>query len=40
MLGDEEARHGNEDVLLCELLTELGYTKLVERYETTDKWYA
>lgn len=37
---DEEVRHGLEDELLCELLTELGYKKIVELYDSTDKWYA
>lgn len=38
--GDVECRHGCEDDILCELLKELGYEKLVKQYESTHKWYA
>jgi hypothetical protein len=38
--GDPEAAHGKADDLLCELLTELGYGKLVDIYNRVEKWYA
>lgn len=38
--GDEEVRHIEEDYILCELLEELGYTRLIEQYNSTGKWYA
>ena len=28
------------DNRLCDLLTELGFTKVVEQYDKQDKWYA
>ena len=40
MNGDTEADHGTADQILCDLLTELGFTKVVEAYDEIDKWYA
>ena len=37
---DQEVRHVYEDDVLCELLKELGYEKLVKQYKSTGKWYA
>ena len=37
---DQEDRHIKEDGLLCDLLQELGYEKIVEQYYSTHKWYA
>ncbi len=37
---DQERRHVEEDDLLCDLLQELGYNKIVEQYYLTSKWYA
>jgi hypothetical protein len=39
-LHDREAAHILADGLLCQLLTHLGYTEVVEAYEKIDKWYA
>lgn len=38
--GDTEADHVHADALLCELLSDLGYTKTVEAYDSMDKWFA
>lgn len=38
--SDVEADHSNADHILCEMLEELGYTKLVELYHKVHKWYA
>lgn len=38
--ADKEAVHGYLDDLLCSVLRELGYEKLVEIFENTEKWYA
>lgn len=32
--------HEDADILLCELLEELGYTELVEAYRNFPKWYS
>ena len=38
--GDTEVQHSNADKLLCKLLIELGFDKLVEIYNQVEKWYA
>ena len=38
--GDIEMVHSKADDLLCEILKELGYVKLVEEFDKLDKWYA
>jgi len=38
--GDIEVAHIDADGILCELLIELGYGKLIELYNEVDKWYA
>jgi len=38
--GDTEVAHGNADDLLCNLLVELGYKKVIDVYNEVDKWYA
>jgi hypothetical protein len=37
---DRENAHMEADDLLCSFLLELGYTELVELYESFGKWYA
>ena len=37
---DIEIKHIKEDELLCELLSKLGYCKVVDYYQGTRKWYA
>lgn len=37
---DEEDIHRDMDDLLCETLKQLGYSKGVEVFEDTHKWYA
>lgn len=37
---DTEDAHIEADRILCELLTQLGYNKVVEEFEKMDKWYA
>lgn len=37
---DQEERHVLYDEVLTSILTELGFTELVEHYEKTEKWYA
>jgi hypothetical protein len=37
--GDTETVHVELDDLLCEILKEHGYTKLVEFYQKLDLWY-
>jgi hypothetical protein len=37
---DTEAAHWDADMLLCELLTELGFVDLVDKYGEVDKWFA
>lgn len=39
-IGDEEARHGDMDELMCHVLISLGYEKGVEIFNNTPKWYA
>lgn len=38
--GDIENNHKEADMLLCELLEELGFTEIVEVYRKLPKWYA
>jgi hypothetical protein len=38
--ADTERGHKSADAILCEMLTELGYTKTVAAFEALDKWYA
>ena len=38
-IGDEEAYHGTFDGLLCDLLKELGYEKIVEEYDKASEWF-
>ena len=37
---DCETYHMKADQVLCDLLNELGFSTLVERYDSEDKWYA
>jgi hypothetical protein len=32
--------HEQADKILCELLTKLGFTEIVELFEKEDKWYS
>lgn len=36
---DIEGAHGEADDILCELLIELGYQKVVDEYNNIPKWY-
>jgi hypothetical protein len=38
--GDEEHDHLEADEILCNLLSDLGYTELVSEFRKLDKWYA
>lgn len=38
--NDHESAHSNADGLLCDLLLELGYYKVVEAWAGVGKWYA
>ena len=38
--GDPEIDHGQADRVLLSLLTELGYTEIVAKFEAVKKWYA
>lgn len=38
--GDTECAHGYADDVLCDLLSELGYSDVVEEYHKVDKLYA
>jgi hypothetical protein len=37
---DTESAHCDADGLLCDLLIELGYDKVVAAYQEIEKWYA
>lgn len=37
---DYEARHIEEDNMLCELLTKIDFEEIVDQYIKTEKWYA
>jgi hypothetical protein len=38
--GDPEIAHVNADEILCELLTSLGFSDVVEEFKKVPKWYA
>ena len=38
--SDTELAHLDEDNILCDVLTQLGYKELVDLYEKVNKWYA
>ena len=38
--ADLERAHGEADEILCEVLMELGYQKLVDKYREVRKWYS
>ena len=38
--GDIESNHAEADEILCNLLEELGYKKLVDEFRKLEKWYA
>jgi hypothetical protein len=38
--GGGEENHMQADAILCDLLKYLGYIKLVEIYNSVNKWYA
>lgn len=38
--GDSEEGHWEADQILCDILTELGYDKIVASYQQVGKWYA
>jgi hypothetical protein len=38
--GDPEALHSDGDMLLCNLLVELGYADVVSLWAKLPKWYA
>ena len=37
---DPEREHKMADDILCQLLTNLGYSEVVAEYDKVDKWYA
>lgn len=37
---DTETAHYDADDILCEILTALGYTEIVDAYNAIDKWYS
>jgi hypothetical protein len=37
---DQEARHGDADDLMCEVLESLGYEIGTSIFRSMDKWYA
>ena len=37
---DVESAHTDADNVLCDLLKDLGYDKVVEEYNKVKKWYA
>ena len=37
--ADIEAAHGKADDILCEVLDKLGYTEIVDLYNSIEKWY-
>ena len=37
--NDTEIAHGKADDIICELLREPGYGKVVDEYEKVEKWY-
>jgi hypothetical protein len=38
--GDPEAAHSMADKILCKLLTDLGYSEVVQAFSEVDRWYA
>ena len=38
--ADIETSHTKADKMLCDLLIELGYKSVVDKYEKVPKWYA
>jgi hypothetical protein len=40
MKGDAEVWHIDADRVLCELLEDLGYKKVVDEWHKISKWYA
>jgi len=38
--GDIEIAHGIADELLCKILTDMGYKKIVRLFNKLHKWYA
>lgn len=38
--GDKEGAHVDADMLLTQLLAELGCIKTIEAFDAVDKWYA
>ena len=38
--GDMEGAHDDADKILCKLLVQLGYSDVVDVYNSFDKWYA
>ncbi len=37
---DKENAHIKADIILCDMLTLLGYDEIVEMFYMVDKWYA
>lgn len=37
---DQEEAHHAADMVLCRLLTELGYAEVVDEWHKIEKWYA
>ena len=37
--ADIEAAHGKADDILCGVLDKLGYTEIVDLYNSIEKWY-
>lgn len=38
--GNTEGVHVAADIVLCQLLTALGYNDVVEAYDKIEKWYS
>ena len=38
--SDLEEKHISADILMCDVLRQLGYEKGVEIFEKAEKWYA
>ena len=38
--SDNEIKHANADMYLCNFLRDLGYDDVVDVYEQIEKWYA
>ena len=39
-IRDKEIAHIEADILLCQLLTKLGYKDIVKEFNKIDKWYS